>query len=131
LKQKDLSGQVIQDKLFLSYNVTPVDKLYNDYDFLGALNFDNLVDIQLRVDFYSPGEGFRVPEFLVFKSTDLYIENGVKCLSEAKVVLTSEELNIDEYYVFLERQERKIRGVTDKTIIIIDKEDFADVTQKY
>jgi hypothetical protein len=128
LKQKDLSGQVIQDKLFLSFNVTPVDKLYNDYDLLGALNFDNLVDMQLRVDFYSPEEGFRVPEFLVIKSTDLYTENGVKCLSEAEVVLTSEELNIDEYYVFLERQERKIRGVTDKTIIIIDKEDFADVT---
>ena len=131
MKQKDLSGQVIQDKLFLSYNVTPVDKLYNDYDLLGALNFDNLVDMQLRVDFYSPEESFRVPEFLVIKSTDFYTENGVKCLSEAEVVLTSEELNIDEYYVFLERQERKIRGVTDKTIIIIDKEDFADVIQKY
>ena len=131
LKQKELSGQVIQDKVFFSYNITPVDKLYNDYDLLGAMNFDNLVDMQLRVDFYSPDEGFRVPEFLIIKSTDLYTENGLRCLSEAELIMTSEELNIDEYFVFLERQERKFRGVTDKTLIIIDKEDFQDVTQKY
>jgi len=110
--------------VFFSYNITPVDKLYYDYDLLGALNFDNLVDMQLRVDFYSPDDNFRVPEFLIIKSTDLYTESGLRCLSEAEVILTSEELNIDEYFVFLERQERKFRGVTDKTLIIIDKEDF-------
>jgi len=55
----------------------------------------------------------------------------LRCLSEAEVILTSEELNVDEYLVFLERQERKFRGITDKTLIVIDKEDFQDVTQKY
>ena len=81
----------------------------------------------MRVDFYSTDESFKVPEFLVIKSTDLYTENGLRCLAEAEVVLTSEELNIDEYFVFLERQERKIRGLTDKPIILIDKQDFETV----
>ena len=85
----------------------------------------------MRVDFYSPDESFKVPEFLVIKSTDLYTENGLRCLSEAEVVMTSDELNIDEYFVFLERQERKIRGLTDKPIILIDKPDFDQVIQKY
>ena len=42
---------MIQDKVFFSYNINPVDKLYYDYDLLGALNFDNLVDNSMRVDF--------------------------------------------------------------------------------
>jgi len=57
----------------------------------------------MRVDFYSPDENFRIPEFLIIKSTDLYTEQGLRCLSDAEVILTSEELNIDEYLVFLER----------------------------
>jgi len=122
---------VIIDKVFFSFNSTPIDKVYTDYDLLGALNFDNIVDNQMKVDFYSPDESFKVPEFLVIKSTDLYTENGLRCLSEAEVVMTSDELNIDEYFVFLERQERKIRGLTDKPIILIDKPDFEEVIQKY
>lgn len=122
---------MIIDKVFFCFNSTPIDKVYSDYDLLGALNFDNIVDNQMRVDFYSPDESFKVPEFLVIKSTDLYTENGLRCLSEAEVVMTSDELNIDEYFVFLERQERKIRGLTDKPIILIDKPDFEEVIQKY
>jgi hypothetical protein len=131
VKLKELSAQVIIDKVFFSYNSTPIDKVYSDYDLLGALNFDNIVDNQMRVDFYSAEESFKVPEFLVIRSTDLYTENGLRCLSEAEVVMTSDELNIDEYFVFLERQERKIRGLTDKPIILIDKEDFELVIKKY
>lgn len=122
---------MIIDKVFFSFNVNPVDKVYTDYDLLGALNFDNIVDIAMRVDFFSPEESFKVPEFLIIRSTDLYTETGLRCLAEAEVALTSDELNIDEYFVFLERQERKIRGLTDKPIIIVDKDDFEDIHNKY
>jgi hypothetical protein len=74
---------VIIDKVFFSFNSTPIDKVYRDYDLLGAWNFDNIVDNLMIVDFYSPDESFKVPEFLVIKSTDLYTENGLRCLSEA------------------------------------------------
>ncbi len=122
---------MIIDKVFFSYNVTPVDKIYTDYDLLGALNFDNLVDNAMRVDFFSPEESFKVPEFMIIRSTDLYTEVGLRCLAECECAMTSDELNIEEYFVFLERQEKKIRGLTDKPIIIIDKEDFEDAHQKY
>ncbi len=117
IKLNDLCGQVIIDKVFLSYFQTPVDKVYNDYDLLGALNFENIVDMQMRVGFYSPDENFKSPEFLVIRSTDLYTENGLKRLSEAEVALTSDELNIEEYLIFLERQEKKIKGLAEKPII--------------
>lgn len=56
VKLKELCGQVIIDKVFFSYNTNPVDKVYTDYDLIGALNFDNIVDMQMRVGFYSPDE---------------------------------------------------------------------------
>lgn len=40
---------------------------------------------------------------MVIRSTDLYTENGLRRLAEAEVAMTSDELNIDEYLVFLER----------------------------
>ena len=131
VKLKELCGQVIIDKVFLSYNTNPIDKLYTDYDLVGALNFDNIVDMQMRVGFYNSDEYFKTPEFLVIKSTDLYTENGLKRLAEAEVVLTSDELNIDEYYVFLEKQERKIKGLTEKPIVLIDTSDFDEVVWKF
>ena len=67
---------------------------------------------------------------MVITSPDLYTELGVKRLSEAEVVLTA-DLNLEDYIVFLERQERKIKGITEKPIILIDAEDFEDVHQKY
>jgi len=85
----------------------------------------------MRVGFYNSDEYFKTPEFLVIKSTDLYTENGLKRLAEAEVVLTSDELNIDEYYVFLEKQERKIKGLTEKPIVLIDTSDFEDVVRKF
>lgn len=117
--------------MFFSYNTNPVDKIYTDYDLVGALNFDNIVDMQMRVGFYKADEHFITPEFLVIRSTDLYTENGLRRLSEAEVVLTSDELNIDEYLVFLERQERKIKGLSEKPLIIIDTTDFDEVVRLY
>lgn len=108
-----------------------VDKIYTDYDLVGALNFDNIVDMQMRVGFYSVDEFFKTPEFLIIKSTDLYTENGLRRLSEAEVILTSDELNIEEYLVFLERQERKFKGLTEKPMIIIEQSDLEDVIIKY
>jgi hypothetical protein len=105
--------------------------VYLDYDLVGALNFDNIVDMQMRVAFYNPDENFKTPEFLVIKSTDLYTENGLRRLAEAELVLTSDELNIEEYLIFLERQERKVKGLTEKPIIIIENADFEDVIKKY
>jgi hypothetical protein len=85
----------------------------------------------MRVGFYSPEESFRTPEFLVIKSTDLYTENGLRKLAEAEVVLTSDELNIDEYLVFLERQERKVKGLTEKPLIVVDQSDFEEIIRLY
>jgi hypothetical protein len=45
IKLKDLCGQVIIDKVFFSYNTNPIDKIYTDYDLVGALNLDNIVDM--------------------------------------------------------------------------------------
>ncbi len=67
---------------------------------------------------------------MVVSSTDLYTELGMKRLSEAEVILTC-ELNLEEYLVFLERQERKVKGISEKPIIMIDREDFDDVILKY
>lgn len=117
--------------MFFSYNTNPVDKVYTDYDLVGALNFDNIVDMQMRVGFYSNDEFFRTPEFLVIRSTDLYTENGLRRLAEAEVALTSDELNVEEYLVFLERQERKFKGLTEKPLIIIDTADFEEVIRLY
>lgn len=58
--------------------------------------------MQLRVGFFSNDDRHKTPEFLIISSTDLYTELGIKRLSEAEVVLTS-DLNLEEYYVFLER----------------------------
>ena len=103
-----------------------------DYDLVGTLNFDNIVDMQMRVGFYNGAdESFKTPEFLVIRSTDLYTENGLKKLAESEVVLTSDELNIDEYLVFLERQEKKHKGLTEKPIIIVDQSDFEEIIRLY
>ena len=101
-KLKELCAQVIIDKVFFSYNTKQFEKTYTDYDLVGALNFENIVDMQIRVGFFSPDDRVKTPEFLIISSTDLYTELGIKRLSEAEVVLTS-ELNLEEYYVFLER----------------------------
>ena len=71
----------------------------------------------LKVGFYNADESFKTPEFMIIKSTDLYTENGLRRLAESEVALTSDELNIDEYLVFLERQEKKIRGLAEKPLI--------------
>lgn len=67
---------------------------------------------------------------MVVSSTDLYTELGMKRLAEAEVIMTC-ELNLEEYLVFLERQERKVKGISEKPIIMIDREDFDDVILKY
>jgi hypothetical protein len=69
---------------------------------IGALNFENIVDMQTRVGFYSPDATEQTPEFLVISSPDLYTELGIRRLSECEVALTT-DLNIEEYLVFLER----------------------------
>ena len=84
------------------------------------------MDMQLKVGFFSNDDRERTPEFLVISSPDLYTELGVKRLSEAEVVITS-DLNLEDYIVFLERQERKIKGITERPIVLIDAEDFEDV----
>ena len=123
---------MIIDKVFFSYNTSGKDKVYTDYDLVGALNFDNIIDMQMRVGFYNGAdENFKTPEFLVIKSTDLYTENGLKKLAEAEVVLTSDELNIEEYLVFLERQEKKVRGLTEKPMILVDQADFEEIHRLY
>lgn len=101
-KHKELTGQVVIDKVFLSYNTTSKEKTYNDYDLVGALNYENIVDMQLRVGFYNADDRVKTPEFLIISSPDLYTELGIKRLSEAEVALTC-DLNLDEYLVFLER----------------------------
>lgn len=80
----------------------------------------------MRVGFYSDDDRVKTPEFMVISSTDLYTELGIKRLAEAEVVLST-ELNLEEYLVFLERQERKAKGISEKPIVLIDKEDFDDV----
>ena len=123
---------MIIDKVFFSYNTSGKDKVYTDYDLVGALNFDNIIDMQMRVGFYNGAdENFMTPEFRVIKSTDLYTENGLKKLAEAEVVLTSDELNIEEYLVFLERQEKKVRGLTEKPMILVDQADFEEIHRLY
>lgn len=132
VKLKELCGQVIIDKVFLSYNTSPKEKVYMDYDLVGALNFDNIVDMQMRVGFYNAAdENFKTPEFLVIKSTDLYTENGLRKFAESEVVMTSDELNIDEYLVFLERQEKKHKGLAEKPLIIVDQSDFEEIIRLY
>ena len=101
-KLKELCGQVIIDKVFFSYNIKTYEKFYTDYDLVGALNFENIVDMQLRVGFFDKDERVKTPEFLIITSTDLYTELGIKRLSEAEVILTC-DLNLEEYLVFLER----------------------------
>lgn len=88
--------------MFFSYNSKVLEKEYSDYDLVGAINFENIVDMQLRVGFYSPDNRVRTPEFMVVSSTDLYTELGMKRLAEAEVIMTC-ELNLEEYLVFLER----------------------------
>lgn len=129
-KHKELSGQVVIDKVFLSYNTTSKERIYTDYDLVGALNYENIVDMQLRVGFYSSDDRVKTPEFLIISSPDLYTELGIKRLSEAEVALTC-DLNLDEYLVFLERQERKVKGLTEKPLVLIDREDFEEVFTKY
>ena len=121
---------MIIDKVFFSYNSQALQKEYADYDVTGAINFENIVDMQLRVGFFSADDRERTPEFMVATSTELYTELGVRRLAEAEVVLSS-ELNLEEYLVFLERQERKVKGVAEKPIVLVDREDFEDLRQKY
>ena len=77
----------------------------------------------MRVGFYSADETVKTPEFLIITSTDLFTELGIKRLGECEVALTC-NLNLEEYLVFLERQERKVKGISEKPIVTIEIEDF-------
>jgi hypothetical protein len=117
---KDLAAQVVVDKVFFSYNTHSKERVYYDYDLTGALNFDNIVDMQLRVGFYTADDRVKTPEFLIISGPELYTELGIKRLSETEVALTC-DLNIEEYLIFLERQERKVKGISEKPLVRIDK----------
>jgi hypothetical protein len=123
IKNKELSAQVVIDKVFLGYNTTMKERTYNDFDLTGALNFENIVDMRLKVGFYTTDERVKTPDFLVIAGPDLYTEAGIKRLSEAEVALTC-DLNLEEYLVFLEKQERKVKGISEKPLVMIDREDF-------
>ena len=84
------------DKIFFSYNTNSREKFYTDYDLVESLNFDNIIDIQLRVGFFEKDVVQKTKEFMIFKGPDLYTERGLQVLNECEVVLTS-ELNLEEF----------------------------------
>jgi len=129
-KQKDLYGQVVIDKAFFSYNISQKEKKYFDYDLVGALNFENIVDMQLKVGFFISDETIKSPEFLIINGPDLFTPIGLKRFSDCEIALTT-GLNLEEYQVYLEKQERTIKGISEKPLIMIDQEDFDDVIAKY
>ena len=49
VKLNALSAYVIIDKIFFSYNSQALQKEHADYDVIGVINFENIVDMQLRV----------------------------------------------------------------------------------
>jgi len=57
-----------------------MQKEYLDYDLVGAINFENIVDMQMRVGFFNNDDRIKTPEFMVISSTDLYTELGIKRL---------------------------------------------------
>ncbi len=97
------------DKIFMIYYTQSTEMTYKDFDMVGVLNFENVVNIQLKVGFFSqlpppdtPDADEQSPEFLVISGPDLYTERGLKHLAQAEVTLTC-DVNLEEYLVFLEK----------------------------
>lgn len=67
---------------------------------------------------------------MIISGPDLYTEDGLIKFGESEITLTC-DLNLDEYLVFLDRQERKVKGISDKPLIMVDKEDFEEIQSKY
>jgi len=118
---KELSAQVVIDKVFFSYQGES-DRKFFDLDLVSALNYESLLDMSLKVSLFSQDKTGN--EFIVMDTAEMFTEEGLRKVEECEVVLTNANLNLEEYLDFLEKQERKHKNITERAILVIDNEDF-------
>ena len=81
------------------------DRQYFDIDLASALNFENIVDIPLKVTWFKAikPKSKKAIEFMLIDTPECFTEAGLKRIEEAEVILTNTDLNLEDYMTFLEK----------------------------